>query len=96
MINPVHLLSNNNRLHTHIGYPVLQTIKLEQVKQKSLLKFLNISPVQKKQQQQHTFSVRKSRQGVLSKAKFLLQKRTVKDYNWHPTNGTLFWAYAGE
>lgn len=57
MINPVLLLSNNNRLHTHIGYPVLQTIKLEQVKQKSLLKFLNISPVQKKQQQQHTFSV---------------------------------------
>ena len=87
MINPVHLLSNNNRLHTHIGYPVLQTIKLEQVKQKSLLKFLNISPVQKKQQQQHTFSVRKSRQDVLSKAKFLLQKRTVKDYKWHPFLG---------
>ena len=89
MVNPVHLLSNNNRLHTHIGYPVFQTIKLEQVKQKSLLKFLNISPVQKKQQQQHTFSVRKSRQGVLSKAKFLLQKRTVKDYKWHPTNGLM-------
>ena len=62
---------------------MLETIKQEQVKQKSLLKFLNISPVQKQQQQQqqqHAFSVRKSTKGVLSKAKFSLQKRTVKDY----------------
>ena len=36
-----------------------------------------------KQQEQHAFSVRKSTQGVLSKAKFPLQKRTVKDYKWH-------------
>ena len=65
---------------------MLETIKQEQVKQKSLLKFLNISPVQKQQQQQqqHAFSVRKSTKGVLSKAKFSLQKRTVKDYKWHP------------
>ena len=57
MVNPVHLLSNNNRLHAHIGYPVFQTIKLEQVKQKSLLKFLNISPVQKKNNNNNTLSV---------------------------------------
>ena len=67
---------------------MLETIKQEQVKQKSLLKFLNISPVQKQQQQQqHAFSVRKSTKGVLSKAKFSLQKRTVKDYKWHPFLG---------
>ena len=68
---------------------MLETIKHEQVKQKSLLKFLNISPVQKQQQQQqqHAFSVRKSTKGVLSKAKFSLQKRTVKDYKWHPFLG---------
>ena len=65
---------------------MLETIKQEQVKQKSLLKFLNISPVQK-QQQQHAFSVRKSTKGVLSKAKFSLQERTVKDYKWHPFLG---------
>ena len=65
---------------------MLETIKLEQVKQKSLLKFLNISPVQK-QHEQLAFSVRKSTQGVLSKAKFPLQKRTVKDYKWHPFLG---------
>ena len=68
---------------------MLETIKQEQIKQKSLLKFLNISPVQKQQQQQqqHAFSVRKSTKGVLSKAKFSLQKRTVKDYKWHPFLG---------
>ena len=70
---------------------MLETIKQEQVKQKSLLKFLNISPVQKQQQQQqqqqHAFSVRKSTKGVLSKAKFSVQKRTVKDYKWHPFLG---------
>ena len=69
---------------------MLETIKQEQVKQKSLLKFLNISPVQKQQQQQqqqHAFSVRKSTKGVLSKAKFSLQKRTAKDYKWHPFLG---------
>ena len=68
---------------------MLETIKQEQVKQKSLLKFLNISPVQKQQQQQqqHAFSVRKSTKGVLSKARFSLQKRTVKDYKWHPFLG---------
>ena len=68
---------------------MLETIKQEQVKKKSLLKFLNISPVQKQQQQQqqHAFSVRKSTKGVLSKARFSLQKRTVKDYKWHPFLG---------
>ena len=71
--------------HTLCGGPVLETIKEEQVKQKSLLKFLNISLVQK--QQQHAFSVRKSTKGVLSKARFSLQKRTVKDYKWHPFLG---------
>ena len=73
---------------------MLETIKQEQVKQKSLLKFLNISPVQKQQQQQqqqqHAFSVRKSTKGVLSKARFSLQKRTVKDYKWHPFLGLCY------
>ena len=61
----------------------LETIKREQVEQKSVLKFPYTAPCEKTQ---HAFSVRKSTKVVLciKLIKFPLQKGTVNDYERHP------------
>ena len=61
----------------------LETIKREQVEQKSVLKFPYKAPCEKAQ---HAFSVRKSTKVVLciKLIKFPLQKGTVNDYERHP------------
>ena len=61
----------------------LETIKREQVEQKSVLKFSYKAPCEKAQ---HAFSVRKSTKVVLciKLIKFPLQKGTVNDYERHP------------
>ena len=62
---------------------MLETIKHEQVKQKSLLKFSNKSPV-RKSTTRFQGAQKHARRVIYKLNKFPLQKGTVNDYERHP------------